>query len=308
MTISSSFHLRLTPAAVAAITAAAALCTLQARAADAATATDTAQTTAQAAAATPVPRGKPLWELGVGAAVMRLPDYSGSDVSHNYLLPLPWFIYRGKWLRADRQGARAVLVDNENWSLNLSAHASAPVRSNDNPARLGMTNLPATVELGPKVRAHLWHSADDAMRLDFNLPVRAVITLQRRPDVIGAVVTPTLNLDLPRFQGGWNLGFVTGPNWGSRDYHQHLYGVSAAEATSARPAYAARAGYAGWQTLAALSRRFDDAWVGMYLRYERLDGSVFLDSPLVRQRGVVSGGVAVAWVLARSGESARSDD
>ena len=52
-----------------------------------------------------VPR--PLWELGVGVAGLRLPDYRGSDQSRGYVLPLPYIVYRGTWLKADRDGARA---------------------------------------------------------------------------------------------------------------------------------------------------------------------------------------------------------
>lgn len=147
----------------------------------------------------------PLWELGLGAAALRLPDYRGADVSHGYLLPLPYVVYRGQWLRADREGARAVLVDRPGWELNLSAHASAPVRSRDNPARAGMANLPATVELGPKLTARLWQAEDRSAQLDLLLPVRAVIAVSRSPHAVGAVAVPTLNLDLPRL-AGWLAG------------------------------------------------------------------------------------------------------
>ena len=251
---------------------------------------------------------RPLWELGLGAAAMQLPDYVGADVSHRYLLPVPFIIYRGRRLRADREGARAVLIDTPTWGLNLSAHASAPVRSHDNPARLGMANLPATLELGPKLTTQLWKAADGSAELHANVPLRAVIGLTRGAPMLGAVLTPTLNLDLPRVASGWNLGLQVGPKWGSQRLHDHCYGVSGADTSASRPAYTARGGYAGWQALAALSQRFDRTWVGAFVRYERLDGAVFADSPLVRQRQALAAGVAVVWVFARSDEEARSDD
>ena len=259
-------------------------------------------------AAEPEGPRRPLWELGIGAAAMQLPDYAGSDVSHGYLLPLPFVVYRGRWLRADREGARAVLIDTPTWGLNLSAHASAPVRSRDNPARLGMANLPATLEIGPKLTTQLWKAADGSAELHANLPLRAVIGLTRRAPMLGAVLTPTLNLDLPQLAGGWDLGLQVGPKWGSQRLHDHYHAVSAADATATRPAYTARGGYAGWQALAAVSQRFDRMWVGAFVSHDRLDGAVFADSPLVRQRHGVSAGVAMVWVLARSNEEARSDD
>lgn len=260
------------------------------------------------AESTPEGPRRPLWELGAGVAAVQLPDYVGADVSHRYLLPVPFIIYRGQWLRADREGARAVLIDTPGWELTLSAHASAPVRSHDNPARLGMANLPATVELGPKLTTQLWAAADRSARLNAELPLRAVIGLTRSTPMLGTVLTPTLNLDLPRWSSGWNLGLQIGPKWGSQRLHAHYYGVAAADVTADRPAYTARNGYAGWQALAAVSQRFDRTWIGAFVRVERLDGAAFADSPLVRQRQAVSAGVAVAWLLASSSQEARSDD
>jgi outer membrane scaffolding protein for murein synthesis (MipA/OmpV family) len=178
-----------------------------------------------------------------------------------------------------------------------------------------MANLPATLELGPKLTAQVWKAADGSAELHANLPLRAVIGLTRGAPMLGAVLTPTLNLDLPRLGGsGWNLGLQVGPKWGSQRLHAHYHGVSAADASlssnpgAPRPAYTARGGHAGWQALAAVSQRFGSTWVGAFVRHERLDGAVFADSPLVRRQQALSAGVAVVWVLARSTEEARSDD
>jgi len=70
----------------------------------------------------------PLWELGLGVAALQLPDYRGSDQSSNYLLPLPYVVYRGKWLRADRDGARALLIETARAKLDVSVAASVPTR------------------------------------------------------------------------------------------------------------------------------------------------------------------------------------
>ena len=52
-----------------------------------------------AAAVRPAHAGDlPLWELGLGAYALRLPDYRGSDQSRGYLYPLPYLRYRGKLL------------------------------------------------------------------------------------------------------------------------------------------------------------------------------------------------------------------
>jgi len=249
----------------------------------------------------------PLWELGLGAAALSLPDYRGSDQSRTYLLPLPYVVYRGDWLRADRDGARALLLQTERVKVDVSLAASVPTRSRDNAARVGMPNLPGTVEIGPNLNLGLFESAGRGARLDLRLPVRAAISIERSPDVIGTTFSPNLNLDL-RGLGGWNVGVLGGPLFGDRRYHAHFYGVDPAYATPQRPAYQARGGYAGWQALTAISRRMGKLWIGAFLRYDSLRGAVIADSPLVRRDHEVTAGIGVSWVFATSGQLVSTDE
>jgi len=249
----------------------------------------------------------PLWELGLGAAALSLPDYRGSDQSRTYLLPLPYVVYRGDWLRADRDGARALLIQTERVKVDVSLAASVPTRSRDNAARAGMPNLPGTVEIGPNLNLGLFESAGRGARLDLRLPVRAAISIERSPDVIGTTFSPNLNLDL-RGLGGWNVGLLGGPLFGDRRYHAHFYGVDPAYATPQRPAYQARGGYSGWQALTAISRRSGKLWIGAFVRYDSLRGAVIADSPLVRRDHEVTAGIGVSWVFATSGQLVSTDD
>ena len=54
-------------------------------------------------------RDEPLWEAGVGIAGLHFPDYRGSSHTRNYVLPTPYFIYRGDILpeRKEPQPAAA---------------------------------------------------------------------------------------------------------------------------------------------------------------------------------------------------------
>jgi len=45
--------------------------------------------------------------------------------------------------------------------------------------------------------------------------------------------------------------------------------------TLARPAYEARAGYAGVQVLSAMWKRFPSYWVGGFVRYDNVSGWFF---------------------------------
>ena len=247
---------------------------------------------------------KPLWELGIGAGALVLPHYRGADESHTWLLPVPYVVYRGDLLKADRDGARARLFDGERSELNLSLAASAPTHSEDNRARSGMADLEPTLELGP-----VWNYTllrDDTSRVDLRLPLRAAFTVDSSPRHIGWVSNPHINLD--QRWNDWNLGLQTGPLFADRRFHAYFYDVAGADATPDRPAYRSRGGYAGWQATAALSRQFGDYWLGLFVKADQIAGSAMGDSPLVRERQHMSAGVAFTWVFARSSTLVPSSD
>ncbi|HEY4069897.1 MAG TPA: MipA/OmpV family protein [Burkholderiaceae bacterium] len=254
------------------------------------------------------PTPKPLWELGVGVAGLRVPDYRGSDQNHGYVLPVPYFVYRGTWLKADRDGARALLFDTDRVKVDVSLAASTPTSSSDNRARQGMPDLPAVVEIGPNLNLTLAGSRAAHWKLDLRLPVRGAVTVQRSPEYIGMTFSPNLNLDLAGVAGGWDLGLLTGPLFADRKYQQHFYSVDAIYATPDRPAYQAHGGYGGWQALAATSRRFGNMWVGGFVRYDTLHGAAFDDSPLVRRQSAVSFGFGISWILKTSSELVNSGE
>lgn len=248
---------------------------------------------------------EPLWELGAGLGALRLPHYRGSDQRHNWILPVPYIVYRGDFLRADREGARAVLLETDRFELDLSLAASLPTRSEDDDARRGMDDLSPTVELGPDL--HWTLARGPGWRLDLRAPVRAALTVESNPRSIGWTATPHLRLDVVDLRG-WKLGLQAGPVWGSRRYHEYFYGVGAADATDERPAYRAPGGAGGGQALATLSKRFQHFWAGAFLRYDTLHGAAFGDSPLLREREQLSVGVALTWVFARSGRLVSNDE
>lgn len=240
---------------------------------------------------------RPLWELGIGAAALRLPHYRGSDQSRNWLLPVPYVVYRGEIFKADRDGARAVLVDRERIEVDLSVAASAPTESDDNEARRGMSDLAPTFEIGPNINWTL--ARGEHWKLDFRLPLRAAFTFESRPRAIGWVSAPNLNIDLTQLHG-WNLGLKVGPLCGSRRFHGYFYDVATSEASASRPAHRASGGAAGAQFTAGASRRFEHHWIGAFLRYDSLQGARFAASPLVRKQSNLSFGIAVSWVFATS--------
>lgn len=253
---------------------------------------------------------RPLWEVGAGMAVLDLPNYRGSSARQTHVLPMPYLIYRGDVLRADRDGLRGLLFDSERLEVNVSLNGSLPVNSDDDPVRQGMDDLDPAVELGPTVNARLWQSADRSMRLDLRAPVRTAITVASRPEQIGWLFAPNLLLQIrdPAGHVGWNLGLQAGPYFNDREYNAYFYGVRPAEALPGRPAYDASGGYSGTQVMLTLTRRFPRWWIGGFVRYDTLAGSVIEDSPLVKQSDAVSVGLALSWVFKESARRVEAEE
>ena len=253
---------------------------------------------------------KPLWELGVGLSALSFPDYRGSDESSLYAMPFPYLVYRGDFLKADRNGIRGTFFDSDRVELNVSVGASLPVNSDDSSARRGMPDLEPTVEIGPSLDLNLWRTPDRRYKLDLRLPVRTAITVRGGMHDIGWVFSPRVNLDITDVPGmpGWNLGILAGPMYGSERNHEYFYSVDSAYATPARPAFDAKAGYAGSQFLLALSKRYPKYWIGAFARWDTLDGAAFAASPLVKTDHYFAAGIGIAWVLGESTRKVEADE
>ncbi len=251
-------------------------------------------------AAPALSKEEPLWEYGLGVGAVAFEDYRGSDTTHVYPLPIPYVVYNGEFLKADRDGVRGTLLHQDRVDLNLSLNATTPVRSDRE--RSGMPDLRPTVEIGPSLDLHLLRSDDGHIKFDLRMPLRAAFTVESSPRMIGWTFTPRFNLDVadPMGLAGWHLGLLTGPLFADRRYHDYFYSVAAQYATETRPEYQAAGGYAGTQALASVSKRFPRFWVGGYMRYDTLAGAAFVDSPLVQRKSYWSAGFGISWMIRRS--------
>ncbi|MES9862054.1 MAG: MipA/OmpV family protein [Candidatus Thiodiazotropha sp. LLP2] len=253
---------------------------------------------------------KPLWEAGIGIGAMSFPAYRGSDKVHNFLLPVPYFVYHGDFFKADRHGIRGSLFESEVADLTLSFSASPPTNSDDIDVREDMPDLKTTFEFGPQIDIKLWQNEANTRNLKLRLPARAAFTVERSPESVGWVFSPKLNLDITDLPAmpGWNFGVIAGPVYGSERQHEYFYGVAPEYATSSRPAYEADGGYSGSQFLMSLSKRYDSFWFGAFLRYDTLDNAAFEESPLVTEDSFAAAGIAVSWIIGESKTRVTIDD
>jgi MipA family protein len=245
----------------------------------------------------------PLWEAGLGATVISFPHYRGSDQRRSWVLPFPYVVYRGEFLKADERRVRGLFFKTDRTELDVSVNGTPPVDSSKNEARQGMPDLDAILEIGPSLNVLLLRADEGKTRLELRLPVRAAFASDfSHVHFTGWVFQPNLNMDVhaPLGLEGWSFGVLAGPMFSDRRYNAYFYSVDPAFATASRPAYNTAGGYAGTQLTFALSRRYREFWVGGFARWDTLNNAVFAQSPLVKTSQFFAAGVAFAWMINES--------
>ncbi len=244
-----------------------------------------------------------LWEFGVGALPFRADNYRGSPQNKWYLFPLLSYTYRGRNVEAENGYVRGHILRAGNFTLDLSFSIGLNVNSDADRLRNGMEDLDPTFELGPMARYYLWRSADNNHFLNLEMPYRAVYTTNLTyVDHVGYYSIPYLNY-LTRARsatGGWATELSLGPQYGSGNYHDHFYGVNPRQVTSTREAYRGKRGYGGVSASVIVSKRIGQVLVLPFFRYDYLDGAVYQDSPLFKNRHYTFFGVGLIWYFARS--------
>jgi outer membrane protein len=254
---------------------------------------------------------KPLWEAGVGLAVLQMPDYRGSNEYRGYLLPYPYLIYRGDILRVERERISGRIFETDRFLLDISLNGSVPVDSSDNPERRGMPDLDPTFEIGPSLNITLFENRQENLTLKLSLPVRAFFSTDfssvRRE---GWVFHPRLNFEkgdmIP--DTGLNLGLSVGPMFADQGYHDYYYAVDPSFETSSRPRYAAGGGYSGSTATVGISKALNPFMLSAFVILDYLDGAVFEDSPLVKTRYAWMCGFTVSWIFLKSTERVQKAD
>ncbi len=247
----------------------------------------------------------PLWELGVGVAALSQPHYFAAADSRAYVLPIPYFKYRGDVFRADRGGIRARLFKSERVTLGISGGGSFPVDSEDDDARRGMPDLDVLAEIGPNLRVDLVDS--DALQLQFQLPVRATFSFgDDAGDYQGWTSNPRLVAKMS--SGEWDLFSSFGPVLSDQKYHAYIYDVAPEFVTPERSAYTASSGYTALRFGLNINRYYRNMFINGFVRYFNMQGAENDDSPLFRREHNFSAGITVSWVLKQSKRTVRASD
>jgi outer membrane scaffolding protein for murein synthesis (MipA/OmpV family) len=245
----------------------------------------------------------PLWEAGIGFGAIHAPHYRGSKSSKDYALPVPYLIYRGERISADRDGLRGKLFESERIKVDMSIAANVPVPSETGGAREGMPGLDPVLEFGPSLNVKLWHNRNNDALLWLKMPLRAALSIgDPILDYQGLVFSPYIQiaktLTFPSVH--WRFKVSTGPMFATQRYHDYFYTVEQAYVTDNRNEYGSSAGYSGSRFTFTVSRNSKRFYVGGFARYDSLSGAVFENSPLVETNDYLVYGMFFAWVFATS--------
>jgi len=243
--------------------------------------------------------GTSLWELGVFGVGVSQQAYPGSADRVDRLLALPFFVYRGKFLRADRGGAGLRALKTADFELDIGLASTFGSKADDIAARRGMPDIGTLLEIGPRLKWNLGaESGDGYWQAEF--PLRGVFDFNDHMAHKGTAFEPTLVFER-RSLRGWQYRANFGSVIGDRRLADTFYGVAPVYATPQRPAYAARSGLIAWRLGTTISHEVTpDLRLFAFARVDSVAGAANTASPLVVQRTGASVGLGLTYTLSRS--------
>jgi outer membrane protein len=246
----------------------------------------------------------PLWEAGIGVGGLTLPAYKGSSTTRVYVAPLPYFVYRGEILRANRDGVGLKVLGAQNWKLDLSLSGELPVESSGT-KREGMKDLPLVGEVGAVLKYDFFNSP--SLQWQLRVPLRYATGIHLNGlQSVGWISDPGLWVtgDVSLLGARWDWGASASVNFQNEKFNSFYYGVGATDATPTRSRYFAGGGYSGADLRVGAIHRFGRFVASGFVGMSNISGATFANSPLVQQTTNFYTGVAVFWVLKKSNEVA----
>jgi MipA family protein len=252
------------------------------------------------------PEKLPLYEYGLVGVAAQIPHYIGSDESNFYAFPLPYIIYRGEILQANRDGVRTIFWHTKKFELDISLSGNPP--ASDNKAREGMADLDGIVEIGPALNYYFYDFGErDAFLLQANVRAAFAIGFEDGVDIAreGYVSDLSLIYKNSHLFSSQQIRFhlSTGVRFGDASMHEYFYGVSPKDIAPDRRQYEANGGYGGFQVSGSIVKELTpDYSISGYARWNNIDGAVFEDSPLVRTHNNLMVGAMFIWKIGASEE------
>lgn len=226
---------------------------------------------------------KHLLEMGLGFGAGHSPDYPGAGQSRFHFLPFPIFYFHGKIFRSDREdGARARVVNQPRFGIDVSGGGGFAIDSDDNTARRGMPDLEWLGEAGPRAYVRLYDKNKILWRA-YVAGRGALSTDFKKFTPRGFVIAPGMGFEHKHV---WRREFThyakITSEFATKDYNTYFYSVDRLYATAERPEYNAVAGYLGTYLTNGLSYETHDFLIATGLSLMFHGGSANRDSPLFK--------------------------
>jgi len=245
---------------------------------------------------------QPLWELGVLGAAYSQQAYPGADQQANGALALPYFIYRGKYIRAGRNDFGIRALKTPTLEVDIGVSGAFGSSSNDIDARRGMPDLGTLVEFGPRLKWDLGPALGGAWRAEF--PLRGVFDLSDGAASRGVAFEPELAYERGS-ASGWRYSTSVSAIFANRKLADTFYGVATRYAAPGRATYTAESGLVAWRLSLSATRKLAPDWrLFAFARLQSVAGAANQASPLVRQTTGATVGVGVAYTWAQSDQPA----
>jgi outer membrane scaffolding protein for murein synthesis (MipA/OmpV family) len=241
----------------------------------------------------------PKWELGVAAAALSVPQYIGSEQRHTLPIGAPFLIYRGDFLKSDRDGVRGVLFSDNSFNIDVGLSFGLPVK-NDNNARQGMPDLNLSGQIGPRFNWTIYQP-DNGPTISLHLPLRYARDIKNNN--LGWVAEPSIRFDRKNLgnEGKFSTRLSTGLLYARKQYNQYYYQVQPEFATDSRAAYQAGSGLNNYFiNLSGAYQLSKTLNIGGFTRWKFLNGGVVDDSPLVTDENYFAIGIGISWIFKQS--------
>jgi len=240
---------------------------------------------------------KPLYEIGLIGSYFYLPHYRGSNEYEHKVLPLPYFVYRGKFLKS-KEGKLRVGLNHHKWSYGLSFYVVPPMNK-DTYSRRGMNELGAVLEVGPSLTYQWKKEANYECYHSIKSRVSTALPdLRARYAGIQVELSTGVKYQLSRKQ---KLQFNLTGLWSNNKKNDYFYSVNQDDVLNDRPAYDSNHGYGGVALDAIYTKEINSKQkIISFIRLDNTSGAVFEDSPLLKEKNNISFGVLYIYKLFKS--------
>jgi len=246
---------------------------------------------------------KPLWEIGIITAGFVTPEYPASDKQHFNPIVVPYFVYRGEILRIENGSAKAVVVENESFELDISFNGSFNASSNEASLRQNMPDLDYLFEVGPQLiipLASFEFENNSKGKLFFNGKLRgAFATDLSSIDHKGYVFQPELAYEHSNLLDNRLVYRIKiAPTWVTEELNDYFYQVDSEYVTENRPLYNAEKGYVGTSIMTNLDYQITEAVkLFSFVKFDFHSGAKNSESPLFAAKQTHAFGIGISWRL-----------